>query len=88
MRKRYLTILAPAALALMITGCGKAADTSSSAESTSAQTESKSEASAESKTDISNKDYVYAKINIPYADYYYGEINDIAPEADPAKLTP
>lgn len=88
MRKRYLTILAPAALALMITGCGKAADTSSSAESTSAQTESKSEASAESKTDISNKDYVYAKINIPYADYYYGEINDIAPEADPTKLTP
>ena len=84
MRKRYLTILAPAALALMITGCGKAADTASSAESSSSQ----SETSAESKADIGNKDYVYAKINIPYADYYYGEINDIAPEADPASLTP
>ena len=52
MRKRYLTILAPAALALMITGCGKAADTASSAESSSSQTESKSETSAESKADI------------------------------------
>ena len=43
MRKRYLTILAPAALALMITGCGKAADTASSADRSSSKTESKTE---------------------------------------------
>lgn len=33
MKRRYLSILAPAALALVITGCGKAADKSMSAES-------------------------------------------------------
>ena len=87
MKKRYLSILAPAAFALMITGCGKASDTATTAESSSVQSESQSEVSKESKTDIGNENYVYAKISIPYADYYYGEINNVEPEADPEKLT-
>ena len=87
MKRRYLSILAPAALALVITGCGKAADKSMPAESSSVQSESSSEESKEAKSDIGNENYVYAKINVPYADYYYGEINNIDPEADPEKLT-
>ena len=87
MKKRYLSILAPAAFALMITGCGKAADTTTTAESSSVQSESQSEVSKESKADIGNENYVYAKISIPYADYYYGEINNVEPEAEPEKLT-
>ena len=87
MKKRYLSILAPAAFALMITGCGKAADTTTTAESSSVQSESQSEVSKESKADIGNENYVYAKISIPYADYYYGEINNVEPEANPEKLT-
>ena len=83
MKRRYLSILAPAALALVITGCGKAADKSMPAESSSVQSESSSEESKEDKSDIGNENYVYAKINVPYADYYYGEINNIDPEADP-----
>ena len=88
MKKRYLSILAPAAFALMITGCGKAADTATTvAESSTMQSESQTEVSKEIKSEIGNENYVYAKINIPYADYYYGEINDVKPEADPEKLT-
>ena len=55
MKKRYLSILAPAAFALMITGCGKAADTTTTAESSSVQSESQSEVSTESKADIGNE---------------------------------
>ena len=44
MKKRYLSILAPAAFALMITGCGKAADTATTvAESSTMQSESQTE---------------------------------------------
>ncbi len=86
MRKKHLYLLAPAALTLFLASCGSQTSTTtapeSSAETTSAADQSKAESS------IGNENYIYGKLNIPYADYYYGEINDIEPEADPAKLTP
>ena len=90
MKRKYLSVLTPAVFALLIAGCSKTANTTTTAESvaeTSSQSESGSAQSTEA-SGLGNENYVYAKINIPYADFYYGEINDIAPEADPASLTP
>lgn len=85
MKRKYLSILTPAVFALLIAGCGNSANTTTESQS---QSESASTAESSAASSLGNENYVYAKINIPYADFYYGEINDIAPESDPASLTP